>query len=337
MKNDHGDDVQGELKANFSSNIWYGADNSALYKHLASKLPTIRRYPEFEAESLKEMLAQKHNIDKNQLVLFNGSIESLYNIAQAYQGQKSLIITPTFSEYEKACLLNKHKIRKCEARNIEKSMAKFEPNLVWICNPNNPTGYHIDANYLRTLFQKHTQTIFIIDQSYADFCSQKAITTKEVSQLSNIILIHSFTKRYSIPGLRIGYITAPEQIIHKVNTYSIPWAVNTLAIEAAKYILQNNTTELNLTKWLADSAEFQKKINAIGLFECLPSDTPFFLVKLLKGRSSDLKDFLLVHGILIRNATNILNNNTEYIRLISLSEFENTLLIEKLIEWNHSL
>jgi len=62
MTNQHGDDYQGTLKANFSSNVWYGADNTELYRHLSGLMIKTTRYPEIEAESLKAVLAETHKL-----------------------------------------------------------------------------------------------------------------------------------------------------------------------------------------------------------------------------------------------------------------------------------
>jgi Histidinol-phosphate/aromatic aminotransferase and cobyric acid decarboxylase len=332
----HGDDHRGELKANFSSNIWYEADNSALYLHLAAKLPTIRRYPEMEADSLKQLLAEKLSLKKEQLTIGNGSVEIIYRIAQAYQNMKSLIVSPTFSEYAKACELNNHKIKTCTFDKLVENILDFQPDLVWVCNPNNPNGYFIDNSTLTNLFAINKNTIFIIDQSFIQFCRLPGLENSKINKFKNIILIHSLTKRYSIPGLRLGYAVSDEKIMNLLNRFTIPWSVNSLAIEAAKYIF-GNKDYFDIDKWLIETDRFRKLIDSMDIFETQPGVTPFFLVKLLRGKAADLKEFLLKDAVLIRNANNFDTNGTELIRLNTLSKEDNNILINKLSEWKSSL
>jgi len=337
MTNQHGDDYQGELKANFSSNMWYGADNTALYEHLSTRLNKTVRYPEQNAESLKSILGKIHSLKPDQISIGNGSIDIIYRVAQAYYGKKSIIVSPTFSEYAKACEVNRHEIRTCKPENLHVEMDTFQPDLVWICNPNNPDGTCLDKKHLQDLILSYPLVNFIIDQSFADFTLQETLAGTSVSEQTNLMLIYSLTKRYSIPGLRIGYVLASIPLINQLDRYKIPWSVNTLAIEAGNFLLSTEDKSPDLKAWLTDAIHFQDAINRIGIFETLPSLTPFFMVKLLKGKSACLKTFLLKEDILIRDANNFEYGIGEFIRLNTLSESENNLLIEKLIEWKNTL
>ncbi|MDP4239400.1 MAG: aminotransferase class I/II-fold pyridoxal phosphate-dependent enzyme [Bacteroidota bacterium] len=337
MNNQHGDDYQGVLKANFSSNVWYGADNTGLHDHLSALLIKTCRYPEIEAESLKAVLAEKCRMTTSCFSTGNGSIDIIYRIAQANHGKKSIIVSPTFSEYSKACEVNGHEIKRCYREDLLIEIDKFQPDLVWICNPNNPDGYCYNKNELQVAFYTYPQVTFIVDQSFADFTLQETLAATAICEFPNLILLYSLTKRHTIPGLRIGYVTASEPMIRQLDKYKIPWSVNTLALEAGKYILTRKDSSFDLKGWLTETFRFQQEINRIGVFETLPTQTPFFLVKLLKGTAVDLKDFLLKGGILIRDATGFENNGTEMIRLNTLSIDQNNLLIDKLRTWKQDL
>ena len=337
MTSEHGDDYQGTLKANFSSNVWYAADHTELYCHLSDMLPAITRYPEIEAESFREVLAGKLAVNTSQISIGNGSIDIIYRIAQAFRGKRTIIVSPTFSEYSNACLVNDHTVLLCYRDNLLIEIDKFQPDLVWICNPNNPDGYCYDQKELQVLFYTYPQVTFILDQSYVEFTLHETLAANAVHEFKNLMLIYSMTKRYTIPGLRIGYVIACKFIISKLDNFKIPWSVNTLAIEAGKYLLNLQDTSFDLTSWLAETTRFQQEINRIGMYKCLPSDTPFFLVEIHKGKTSDLKGFLLSEGILIRDATNFGYSNKEFMRLNTLSKEQNDLLLEKLRIWKQNL
>jgi len=333
MTNEHGDEYQGTLKANFSSNVWYGADNTELYRHLSDLLPHTRRYPEIEAESLRVLLADKLALDVSNISIGNGSIDIIYRIAQAFRGKKSIIFSPTFSEYSKACHVNEHTVINCFREYLLIEIDKYQPDLVWICNPNNPDGYCNDIKELQVLFDTHPHVTFILDQSFVEFTLQETLAADSVLEFKNLILIYSLTKRYSIPGLRAGYVIASEAIISKVDQFKIPWSVNTLSIEAGKYCLKMQDTLFDLKLWLDETCRFQQEINRIGIFKTLPTHTPFFLVEIQKGTTCDLKEYLLSEDILIRDATSFENNGKEIMRLNTLTKDQNDLLITKLNTW----
>ena len=112
----HGDDAfrfKKEIKANFSSNCYSQIDNSLLFDHLKANLSnSIESYPHPEAYSLIDKLSEKLDIPHSNVSIFNGAIEAIYTIAQIYCGADSLIMAPTFSEYESACRIFNHNIYK---------------------------------------------------------------------------------------------------------------------------------------------------------------------------------------------------------------------------------
>jgi threonine-phosphate decarboxylase len=333
MIHGHGDEFTGELVANFSSNVWYGADHSRLHAHLASKLQTIARYPETNAASLQLLIASKNEMQPSQAIVTNGSAEAFYLIAHAFSDAVSVIVSPTFSEYADACRMHKHKVHLVSREKLTENIEVHKPDLVWICNPNNPDGHCFMADELKAMFAKYPSTCFVIDQAYVDFAASDGLFASETNQFSNLILVQSLTKRYAIPGLRLGYLVACESITQRISDCQIPWSVNSLAIEAGKFVLENDTFDFEIDKWLYSSNRLQIEIDTLEVFETVASKTPFFLVKLTKGKAEDLKRYLLSSKILVRQATNFEGLEGEYIRICGLSATENNLLLEKLKEW----
>lgn len=339
MKNEttpaeHGDEYKGELTANFSSNVWFGANHEGLYAHLTEKMPLIRRYPEEYNEQLIAELGSHLQLNPEELLLTNGTAEAIYLLAQAYRGAKSLIVTPTFSEYDKACQVHEHQILRCTATTLEAYLEKYLPNLVWICTPNNPDGYSFELPVLEKLVNEHQDTVFIFDVSFREYCREKQPDAEWVSNFGNVVLLYSFTKRYGIPGLRMGYIHSTNSIVRNIRRYSVPWAVNSFAVETFRYLICNHADNFDIEKWLSEKQQFTKAINSIDGFQCIDSSTPFFLVKILKGKSSQLKHFLLEKGILVRDASNFFSDGSQYIRLLTLTTEKNKSLINKLKQWS---
>lgn len=333
----HGDDyynTANEIKINFSSNVWYGADLKKLQVYLNDRFAAITRYPEPDAGSLKRLIALQSSVKDNEVIVTNGSITAFYMIAQTWKGARSTILYPSFSEYEDACRLYEHEIT-FYPNSADLSMLSLKgQDLCWICNPNNPDGKLIGKQQLLSLIEENRHTFFVVDQAYAPFTMQALLKATDIKEHPNLILVQSISKAHKIPGLRTGYIIAPDRIIEGINRYLIPWSVNAIAVEAGKYILEHSDEfALPVGQWQAETADFIKRLNEVEDLEVLPTSTTFFLVKLNKGNAANLKEHLLKSGILIRDASNFFGLDEKYIRLSTQRANENAELVCLLSEW----
>lgn len=334
MIHGHGDDgykYKEQIKINFSSNVWRKGTNEALINHLKDSVSDIGIYPEADAESLKSLLASRHNLFPENIIVTNGATEAFYLLAQSYAGLKSAVFTPTFAEYQDACNCHNHtvKLLKWSAENIKSADSC---DLVWICNPNNPTGDYLNIDVLSDVIRSNPKSIYVIDEAYVDFTDNQKSLVRKVHELENLIVVKSLTKKYCIPGLRLGYIVCSEKLAWKINYKRMPWSVNHLALSAGKYIL-NNDFDFEISPELKETKRFIREINKLDCFEALDSSTTFFLVK-LRGDSRVLKEFLIEnHNILIRDASNFYGLDNTYIRIATQSKDENNILINALQQW----
>lgn len=330
----HGDDIYSykqEIKINFSSNVYNKQDMSDLEEYLRSKIDLIHSYPEPDASSLAELLADKHEIGTDNILVTNGATEAIYLIAQAFTKKNSMVITPTFSEYGDACTINEHHITyTASLLDLQK-----DTDLVWLCNPNNPDGMAYHKDYLSKFIVEHPDILFIVDQSYEAFVNADYVMPPHQSiLLPNLICLHSMTKKYAIPGLRLGYITAHEGLIKKVSSYRMPWSVNRLAIEAGKYLLKEDKVYFDLDTYLAETLSLMTELNTIEGLIVVPTNTHFFLCELMNKKASDLKQYLIEnHGILIRDCSNFIGLDDYFFRIATQSPEENDLLVKALKEW----
>lgn len=334
----HGDDFynsQNEVKINFSSNVWHGANLEKLQEHLILQFDKLNRYPEPDAASLKRLLARRYEIKEENVLVTNGSITAFYLIAQAWKGAKSMIAVPSFSEYEDACRLHGHEISFFSTSNDLSEISLEGQDFCWICNPNNPDGRLHHRTELLALIAANRQTTFVIDQAYVAFTTEDMLKPSDVKANPNLIIIQSISKAYNIPGLRIGYLVASPAITEEISKYIIPWSVNAVAIEASKYILIHPAQfTLPIRKWQRETAELIYQLGKLDGLEVLPTATTFFLVRLKKGTAADLKQYLLEkQGILIRDASNFRGLDETYIRLSTQKSDENQLLLETIKEW----
>ncbi|MBQ1708375.1 MAG: pyridoxal phosphate-dependent class II aminotransferase [Bacteroidales bacterium] len=357
------------IRANFSSNVPGRVDLGALKAHLQAHLDLIGHYPEPEPYTLEAALAAKHAIDPAAVCATNGATEAIYLIANAFARSHSTILQPTFSEYADACRLYHHLIipgarqnlfepsegalvrknlplHQADAQIKESAAADgFLPSeqfsasevktrscgaLIWLCNPNNPTGSVVPVDKLRAAIEDHPQTIFVIDQSYGFFTREPLLSAAEAVRYPNVIQLHSMTKRYAMPGLRLGYMTGSPTLLAHIRNFRMPWSVNALAIEAGLYLCAHpETAPIDLPALLAETRRLRERLNTLPGLTAEPTQTHFFLCRLAAHRASDLKQWLADrHGLLIRDASNFEGLDAGAFRIATQTPEENELLVE---------
>ena len=292
----HGDDIyeHGTLRCNFSSNISSLIDTSELCNYLSKHLDVINHYPEPSAQSLEERIADEYHISPKEVLVTSGATDAIYLIAQSLRHEQTFAVKrPTFSEYADAC------------RMFGYEEAPKGGAVRWLCNPNNPTGEVRSIDTLKVLSRRHHW--LVIDQSYEDSTYCQMLAPKEAIEMRNVIQIHSMTKRFGIPGLRLGYITAPAPVISRLRTNYRPWAVNALAIEAGKWLIthQDPNEQYLMDELLAEAQLVVKKLSGIFGIHVYPTKTNFMLCSIRQSSASELKAYLLEkHLFLIRDASN---------------------------------
>ncbi len=343
MINGHGNNIyqyeNGKIKIDFSSNIAFNNKANIILEYLQEELSCIKNYPDPNASKLSNMLAQHHSVKSGNILVTNGSAEAFYIFAHWLSKNfknicKSLIFAPTFSEYEDSCSLFEHEI---DFTNFESfSTINFSSyNAVWLCSPNNPTGYRIQLEDIERACKNNLHTYFLIDKAYNELSENREY---EKNLPENLILIHSLTKSFGIPGIRLGYVIANEKNIATLNTMHAPWTVNALAIKAGEFIIENYALlSLNHNELMEEAKFLQEEINKIPTFEVLPSSCNFFLCKItdtIDKNVQELSAYLIEeHGILIRDASNFRTLNNKYFRLATQTRTENLQLIEALKSW----
>ncbi len=336
MLHGHGDDgyrFNREIVADFSTNVWYGGEPNGLKEHLFERWNLVNKYPEVIGESLSEKIAAHHNLYPENILVNNGSTESIYLIAQLFQKSKSAIVVPSFSEYEDACKLYQHNISFLDWSELNADL-KINADLFFLCNPNNPTGAVF--NDFEKLLVNNPQVTFILDEAFIDFTRSITSAIELIKVHKNLIILHSLTKNFAIPGLRLGYVAADKVIIDKLKAYKFPWSVNALALEAGHFIYDRfSTVQIPLKQLLSDKIDFEAGL-ASAPIKILKSETHFFTAESRNGTAANLKSFLIeTFGILIRDASNFRGLNENHFRIATLTPEKNQLLISAFEVWNN--
>ena len=331
----HGDDTYrfgDKIKMNFSSNVYYGADYSALKAHLMEHFDVIGHYPEPEPKSLEKIIAERLEIPENAVMVTNGANEAIYLIAQLYQGWASIIPQPTFNEYEDACRYFNHLISSDTTDELE---VLPQDRIYWLCNPNNPTGNVLLKSLVAHIIRQHPRYLYVIDQSYADYTLSPMVEPREMRDCYNMMLVYSLSKKYCIPGLRLGYIVASPIIIDRLRDVRQPWTVNAMAIEAGKFLIENDINMLpDIKDYLTEAQRLHAKLSEQEGLMLMKSDTNFMLVNIDVGNTQEMKRWLIDnYGILIRDASNFKGLDNHCFRVTAQTPEENDALVDAIVEY----
>ncbi len=325
----HGDDIYryGDLvKTNFSSNIYQHADFTKLKEHLMEHIDIVANYPEPEPHSLEKMIALKEGISPESVMVTNGATEAIYLIAQLYSGSASVIPQPTFSEYADACRIHRHII---SYENTDELSRLPRDRVYWICNPNNPSGNVLMKGFMNYLVRRSPRYTFVVDQSYEAYTREPLLQAREMNGVANLILLHSFSKTYGIPGMRLGYVTGAPATIRLLRNLRHPWSVSSIAIETGKFLLTHDLHAISdIEAYLAEAGRLRSELRKIKGVRVFETKTNYMLCELENVSALELKNYLVhEHGILIRDCSNFYGLSKYFFRVSAQKPEENDALI----------
>lgn len=329
----------------FSANINPLGPPRNLGRNWADYYHRINDYPDPYALSLKKQIAEKENIDMQSILIGNGGAELITLIGRMLSRKNVLIIEPAFSEYEKACRLNDchifyhHKNEPDWILNIEELVGKIKNmDAVFLCNPNNPTGvynsYEVVLEVLKACKQQNS--FLIVDEAFYDFLEDYKTLTPLLKEYPNLIILRSMTKMYAIPGLRLGYALASQDVIEKLTAYQSHWSVNTLAMLAGEECLSDDIFIEKTKEYIRHEREKLFSFFREEKFDVSRAKVNFYLLK--DPETSDqlpFFEFLLRKGIVPRHTVNFPGLEGRWLRFAIKSADENGRLMEVLRTWRH--
>jgi threonine-phosphate decarboxylase len=303
----------------------------------------IASYPDPDCTALRSRLASMHGVAPGQVVAGNGSSELLQAIPQAVRPRRAAILEPTYTEYLRASLLAGAEVAHWLAEGDTFNPEPFDPegaDLVWLCNPNNPTGRLWPRGVLRPWLEAHPRTLFVLDESFLPFRSDEAEHSliAHVGRLPNLVVVRSLTKIYTLPGLRLGYAVTTPELADRLRARLVPWSVNALAqvaglaaLEDRRFLAETHCWFRSETRYVADTLE--------GLtrnLEPAPSQANFLLLRLHGATSAWLTATLRAQGILVRDASSFVGLDERYVRIGLRSREQNCVLLERLLNSSES-
>ena len=329
----------------FSGNINPLGVSEKIKDILKNNLNIIQTYPDKDYFLLKKSISSYIKFNFENIIVGNGATELISLFLKIILPKKSLIISPSYSEYEKELKKLNSEISYFQLKeeddfilnteNFIKSIGENE--IVILCNPNNPTGTAVDINDLEKIakYCKEKNTFLMIDETYAEFTNFKdnisAISLAE--KFDNIFIIRGTSKFFSIPGARLGYgICSSKNILEKINREKDPWSVNSFANLIGINIFKDLEFIENTQNLIFNEREnFFKELSNINNLKFYKSKSNFILCKILNEKNSDyVFEKLIKEKILIRNAKNFEFLNDKFFRFCILKKEDNMLLLNNL-------
>ena len=301
----------------------------------------FKRYPDSDGINLRKSLAKKFKLDLNKIILGSGSDQILELICKAFLKKGDDVIVPKFSFliYRLYSRINGANVLYSNEKNFTVSVEDIlkkvtkKTKIVFIANPNNPTGTYISKKKLLLLRKKlRSNILLVIDDAYFEYVQQKNYSSglKLFSNFRNVIVTRTFSKIYGLAGLRVGWGYGSKEIINSLNLIKPPFNINSPALSAAEAAIKDNAwlnKEIkHVNKWNNKFYEEFKKLN----IDTNKSFTNFLLINFDKIKKNSNKVFKLLAnaGILVRKMNSYGIKNS--LRVTIGKNYENKTLILKI-------
>ena len=311
-----------------SSNLTPLGMAPGLREALVARLSEISFLPESGSETLVHLFAQKYGCSPQQVLAGNGTTEFIYAVPASVQSRRALIVAPTYGDYQTASewagLSVDFFTLKAEegfALDFSRLSARLTGGeVVFFCNPNNPTGRVVASRKLLDFILAHPATEFLIDESYLPFVDEPSLAGFPLP--ANLFLLCSSSKIYGIPGLRLGFLVASEEKMDRFAARRKPWGVNRMAQVAGEYFLEHSDAYVQAVRdfLVRNRPGFVARLAALPGVQVVPGAANFILCRLTGPMTAArLREGMLGQRIMIRDCSNFTGLDAHYFR-VSLQE-----------------
>ena len=340
-KNPHGGDIYGgEIELDFSANTNPFGTPQGILNAVRSALPQMHRYPDPYCRKLTQAISEFEGVPREYILCGNGAAELISAYCEAVRPGLALELAPTFSEYalgleRVGCKVERYYLRQENEFELDEGFLSYlrstEPDVVFLCNPNNPTGRTIAPQLLErilTFCEENTIRLFV-DECFLDLSDSGESLKPFLAQNSNLFILKAFTKTYGMAGIRLGYcLCSDSRLLERMSKAVQPWNVSSLAQSAGVAAL-NEQEFLQKTKELiaVERQWLKAEIEALG-FRVFPSSANY----LLFHGPVDLHLKLKEKKIAIRNCDNYYGLGPGWYRIAVRLHEENICLIQAIKE-----
>ena len=336
LTNPHGGDIYGGgVTLDFSANTNPFGTPEGVLQAVEAALPEMHRYPDPYCRRLVDAIADFEGVQKEYILCGSGAAELIYAYCGAVHPKTAMELAPTFSEYSlglsrvgstvKRYGLTPEKDFRLDEQFL-RHLEETTPEVVFLCNPNNPTGALIQPELLKKIldFCKSSGIRLFIDECFLDLSDNGVSMKAYLRDYPNLFLLKAFTKSYGMAGIRLGYCLCSDAGLLKAMAQEVqPWNVSSLA-QAAGVAALKEEAFLQKTKELIQTERtwLKERLEGFGYYVC-PSSVNYLLFR----GSPQLHETLSAQGISIRNCDNYPGLTSGWYRVAVRRHEENETLI----------
>lgn len=340
-QNPHGGDVyDGEIQLDFSANTNPYGTPQAVLDAMSAVLSRVHQYPDPYCRELVKTISEFEAVPKDWVLCGSGAAELIYSYCEALRPGRAMELAPTFSEYSLAlervgCQVERYSLKKENYFSLTEdflpALERSRPDVLFLCNPNNPTGQVIALPLLEKILDvcEEQGTCLFVDECFLDLSDDGVSLKSHLGEHPNLFILKAFTKSYGMAGVRLGYcLCAQGQLLEEMSHTVQPWNVSTLAQSAGVAALHERAF-LQRTRALipVERQWLQSQLEALGFWVC-PSKANYLLFQ----GSQDLWEQLRKQGIAIRSCGNYHGLGTGWYRIAVRLHGENECLIRAMKE-----
>jgi len=334
------DFVAGEF-LDFSANINPLGLPETVKAAVSAAMQECVNYPDPYCRKLRAALAQHEKMDPENIFCGNGASEIIFRLALAVKPQKALILAPTFADYERAlqtvgCVTQYYTLSAETEFRVEEDYLSYlntALDMIFICNPNNPTGQLCEKSFLKEVIAQcqKNNTRVVVDECFIDFIDNpEAHSVQEyIDDFPNLIILKAFTKIYAMPGIRLGYaLTSDHSLLDKLKLAGPDWSVSTIAQAAGIAALKQKDYVQQARKMIKAERTFLcEALGDLG-FTVYGSHANYIFFQ--AAGILDLAGRLLTQKVLIRSCANYRDLNSQFYRVAVKNKDENRRLIQSI-------
>lgn len=323
----------------FSANCNPLGTPESVKEAVRDSLEHLGDYPQVGYAPLKEALGEYEDMDPEHIICGNGAAELIFSLCQAVRPKRALIPVPTFAEYEQAlasvgCEVEHVLLREEDTFQMQESFIDGlhrDLDMVFLCNPNNPTGILTDREFLFRVLRncRELGILLVVDECFLDFIKEpgKYSLKAQLPRYHNLFILKAFTKRYAMAGVRLGYgLCENRELLEKMAQVTQPWNISVMAQAAGIAALKEGSYVEQGRKLVFEEAVYLKEgLKELG-FQVYPSEANYVFFRGEPG----LFEKGIRNGVILRDCSNYPGLSEGYYRIAVRTRAENEKLLEAL-------
>ncbi|MBK5253587.1 MAG: aminotransferase class I/II-fold pyridoxal phosphate-dependent enzyme [Peptostreptococcaceae bacterium] len=333
-------DKYGKMPIDYSENTSPFGLPIGVKSAICDSLDIANRYPDPYCRELRNKLATYHNVPANSIICGNGAADIIYRLALALKPKKALVTAPTFSEYKSSlnligCEIINHALKEENDFKIDEdifSLIDDDLDVMYICQPNNPTGMTCEENLLLRILNKCRAdgVMLVVDECFLDFVEGGISLIPKLEEYDNLLILKAFTKLYAMAGVRLGYaISASSYLLSKMRASGQPWNVSTMAQAAGIAAMD----EKDYVKRVISNTQKERRVIFDGLNKLeirhIESEANYILIY---TESEDFAIKMEEKGFLIRDCSNYIGLDEGWYRIAVKKHEDNLKLLSAMEE-----